>query len=959
MATRLLIIHQQLIFAVTIKQALEQTGLFDVHPFTTPDAAFDYLRDHPQDIALVDFTLPNALGAQIVQQLRSLQPDIGVIVTPAHPDAAMLGVQGTIDAPFTARDLVPLIQQALESSSEEPPSAPTQTRPTAEPRTARLSGSEPTPPPTVPSPDREKPVSPGQTRIFDDQPESIPSPGQTRIFDNEPDAVPRTAETRMFDDEEPAIPPPSQTRVLEDSQPEPPVELPEFSTLDKVLKSFDFEPMADEQDTPQVPEEYDPSAGRPDTVPEEELQTFDEMLSAENANQPPVPSKTRRRSDFDDLVESMRGKERHKPLPERQQSSLDFVLTSGMDEVLKEIEQAKTKPEKEQKPERPESGATFQKLAQEEPPMPALEENGTVSDLMTGIGDTGFRNVLAMLRGEDVDESQEHSERGDFEVPDDDFAAFENPEDFRQVSEVQESNATIPKPRDAASDWWSYDDSEGNDSDEESVAHVVLTTTLDSSLPESLPLADVMNEIESRLAEHRLSIKPLPSWEMDTGAFRSISETGVTEPDFLPEELPPGEVVQAPDEVPEIPPSDASSRTTQPSPALQETFEPPNQETDTAVDTTYLEETALSKPVPAQEVTSAEPEPTGEPEWPAAEYGDWAEAEALPQEPVNAAIESEWLPDVEPPPDTQPVPEMPSPEFIDSITDFEAEWPVEKEASESQPEDASLAETPDPYIAQLALNLTHASLELTAEGTLLSRDGEVVAAAGHLAPEDTAELLQAISDDTEAGEGARFRFVSLPSSGKDYMLYSIHTTGGLMLSMVFAGTTPLRIIRKQAHRLVEALESVPETAIEEAQSEAVMEAAAPKPTAVPESGIASAVLNTYACVWLLRDPEEHLSDAVAQAIIAGLSIQLQEQGWRMHALQVHEDFVYLLAEVPGERPPHEIIRELKQRSSDIAHVQTPDLTPQTLWADSYLVLTPGRELQTEEILEFINFQRML
>ncbi|MCX9080165.1 MAG: response regulator, partial [Candidatus Methanoperedens sp.] len=125
MATRLLIIHQQLIFAVTIKQALEQTGLFDVHPFTTPDAAFDYLRDHPQDVALVDFTLPNVLGAKVIQELRSIQPDISVIVTPNDPDAGTLNIQGAIDTPFTARDLVPVIQQAIESSGE-PLSVPPQ-----------------------------------------------------------------------------------------------------------------------------------------------------------------------------------------------------------------------------------------------------------------------------------------------------------------------------------------------------------------------------------------------------------------------------------------------------------------------------------------------------------------------------------------------------------------------------------------------------------------------------------------------------------------------------------------------------------------------------------------------------------------------------------------------------------------------------------------------------------------
>jgi hypothetical protein len=62
--------------------------------------------------------------------------------------------------------------------------------------------------------------------------------------------------------------------------------------------------------------------------------------------------------------------------------------------------------------------------------------------------------------------------------------------------------------------------------------------------------------------------------------------------------------------------------------------------------------------------------------------------------------------------------------------------------------------------------------------------------------------------------------------------------------------------------------------------------------------------------------------------------------------------------VPGENPPHEIMRDLKRRSAEIAHAQNPDITPQMLWADAYLILTPGRELETEEILEFVNFQRM-
>lgn len=990
MATRLLIIHRQLIFAVTIKQALEQTGLFDVHPFTTPDAAFDYLRDHPQDVALVDFTLPNAPGVKVVQELRALQPDIAVIATPDHADASLVGVQGVIDAPFTARELMPVIQQAAAQSGT--PEMPPQSRRAAEPRPPVTE--DVVPPTRILSEEPPRPVR-GKTRIFEDQPEFVPPSGKTHIFDDEP-AAPSPTQTHHLNDE-PDIPPPGQTRLLDEDQPplpptrksektrsltnaapEPPTELPEFSSLDSVLKSFDFEPMTDEEDTRSVPER-DSDAVRQylATAPDAEPHTFDEILGAiepEDEQQSP-----RQRSDFEELVESMRGGDPHKPLPERQQKSLDFILTSGMDEVLKEIEKAKTGAPKEAKPEPPQRpknpDPTFKKLAKEEPPMPELEENGTVSDLMTGIGDTSFRNVLAMLRGEEGDDKTAGPEQPQPRAAaEDDFAAFTERD---RPTEAPSPGRPAAEP---STNWWSYDDDDG----EESVAHVVLKTTFDQ--PDSLPLDEVLTEIESRLAAHKLNIKPLPSWDMDTSAFRPLNESGVMEPDFLPEELPPGEMIEPPSEAPEFPPSDASSRTTRPSSSVQEMFEPPRQETDTPVDASEWEEVSPEDPV-------------SQINWPTAEFDEAAAFEEAPPD----SMPPDWLPDVEPAPEAQhDLEEAPELVFSSFEADLDADWPFADETA-AQPEDAApdvdsigdygdwtlpeglgapepaaadeaagwtpaeglppvepeleAAEPHDPYIAQLALNLTQASLELTAEGTLLTRDGEIVAAAGHLAPEDTTELLQfIIGQTTSEVEGARFRFVSLPSSGKDYMLYSIQTTGNLLLSMIFAGTTPLRVIRRQAQKLLEALESVPEVQIVEVPP---VEEVVPEPEPLPPPRVEPVVTNAYACVWLLHDPDEHLSDAVAQSIIAGLSVQLQEQGWLIHTLQVHEDFVYLLADVPGERPPHDIIRELKRRSADIAHAQNPDLTPQMLWADSYLILTPGRELQTEEILEFINFQRML
>ena len=58
MATQILIIHGQLPFAIKLKQTLERSAPFEAHPFTTVEAALEYLQDHVQDMALVDFALP-------------------------------------------------------------------------------------------------------------------------------------------------------------------------------------------------------------------------------------------------------------------------------------------------------------------------------------------------------------------------------------------------------------------------------------------------------------------------------------------------------------------------------------------------------------------------------------------------------------------------------------------------------------------------------------------------------------------------------------------------------------------------------------------------------------------------------------------------------------------------------------------------------------------------------------
>ncbi len=1125
MATRVLILNRQLAFAVKIKQALEQTGLFDVHPFTKADAAFEFLRDHPQDVALVDFTLPGRSGAKVVQQLRSIQPDLAVIVSPRQPevDVESLNLQGMIEAPFNARDVIPLLESATNQGTQ--PYTPQR------PQTRLLTEDEPTVDQSRLTtyslqdeiPERQKfgatrrfddpvdvePEPPAQTRNLSEPEVSQHSPAQTRKL--EPPDLPEFGKTRTLPPEELGPPKIPSTRILDNPPPRPsrggrtrkldddislseqffateqysntpsqPTAPPEISSLDAVLQSFGFEPPVEQEDTPAVPMQ-DSDAVRQFLATSnhsEGSDVFDDILESIDPDSP--ESAKKQTDEFRGLVRSLQGSETHTPLPGRQQQTMDFILSSGMDSVLREIEKTKTGPLAQAPstlPEEKTKQTTFQKLAADEPPPPTLEENGTVSDLLVGISDRGFRNVLSLLRGDEIEETVSDEQGLGSQDMDEAFRDF-----FGNAGGTAERPPAPPAEEIAApAPGFSFDDfpAEPAPDDEATVALVVLQTALDESqFPKGFSVNRLISDIEDRLAAHRLNIRPLPSWDMDTTSFRAIiDQAEIREPSFLPEQLPPGEFIPPDDQATRVsaavgewlegygsePPVDYLEDTI-PSDRIRleaEKKSPLDERLTRVPDDELLDDFVEMEDFPEPPLEAAwvddNPEPassrnepfalpdeeTPEPvSQPAANFAldhlfddlvpaaaenweetdsDLAPAEETPMEEFFSGVadEIEEIPDTIEPSwvDLQPLPDvsrevpavdagwvdssednwdipqrpdqMPVTEVFDAAQDdfdlvqspsydddrfaeqtYEPEESVVESSGWTPPEgipavpvEAEIPQQLSPeeaYIAQLALNLTQVSLELSSEGSILTRESDIVAFAGHLSQVDALELRDVIHNDWDVGgEGARLRFISLPSSGKDYMLYSIRTVNELVLSMIFAGTTPLRVIRQQGQRLIEALESIPESALEEAVPPAPQVDTHQPAAITPVQTAPPVILDDYAYVWLLRDPAQRLSDSVSHAISTGLTTQLNEQRWHIQALEVDESYVYLLAGVPGEAAPHEIIDDLQRRSAEIAATQDDTLMPANLWADSYLVLTPGREMSREEIQEFIDFQRMM
>lgn len=273
----------------------------------------------------------------------------------------------------------------------------------------------------------------------------------------------------------------------------------------------------------------------------------------------------------------------------------------------------------------------------------------------------------------------------------------------------------------------------------------------------------------------------------------------------------------------------------------------------------------------------------------------------------------------------------------------------------------------DPRIAQMAVSLTQASLEAAAEALVLSQGQVVIAYAGELSDADVAQVLGVVNDEDIKPNKARIQFITMKSSGIDYLIYSRRTADDFILSMICDGATSMTDIRTQSRRLLAALDAVPQMSPEDLMSTQTdpdePEAAVTKPSRggmrlVASGEAAPGLLTTYTFLWVPRDNDFTLPFELAETIDAGMRTQLAERGWRIDLMEVQEDYVYIVAGTPGDKPPQQRVRELQQLSAQIAAAQNAALDPNTLWAESYFVLAPGRELNVQEIQQYINFYRI-
>src|SRR5947209_7339904 len=117
MTIKVLIVDPDIVFTVPVKRALELSGDYDVRIFASGGAAIEHILREIQDVAIVDFNIADMTLPQLIADFRRVQPDLFILTSPrTAADIAQLptiDAQGSITKPYFARQLLPVINEAI------------------------------------------------------------------------------------------------------------------------------------------------------------------------------------------------------------------------------------------------------------------------------------------------------------------------------------------------------------------------------------------------------------------------------------------------------------------------------------------------------------------------------------------------------------------------------------------------------------------------------------------------------------------------------------------------------------------------------------------------------------------------------------------------------------------------------------------------------------------------------
>ncbi|MBN1681214.1 MAG: transposase [Anaerolineae bacterium] len=328
--------------------------------------------------------------------------------------------------------------------------------------------------------------------------------------------------------------------------------------------------------------------------------------------------------------------------------------------------------------------------------------------------------------------------------------------------------------------------------------------------------------------------------------------------------------------------------------------------------------------------------------------------------------------------------------------DLPADESGEADEAESAGEPvAPVDEDDDEVLAQAAVQLTQFSLESSAQAIMLSRQGRVLAHAGDLLDVARQRLFEIVENawrSSSGTSGSLIRFIHLPEAG-EFLLYSSQVEENMVLSMVFHAGMPVRTIRRQARRLRESLDYVPDgpvsieapapveapsaPAVDEDEPEAARTSPS-RPTDIrpPDElraprGVAQESVSTaesapqeqepaavYTCLWIPYDPKLEMVGDFADALYHWILDVAEDEHWQIEEVDIQPEYITLSVEIPHKVLPAQAVTlfmdETARRSAEVY----PDVVHGApVWTGGYFVVDPPRELSEREIARFITYQR--
>lgn len=123
MAIKVLIVDPDISFVLPVKRALEQFGEFSANVFTTARAATEAIQREPQDVAVLDFNVEDMDLPTLISTIRRIQPGLYILVSPRNAgemaQVASIDAQGSISKPYLARQIAPIIREALSARARQ------------------------------------------------------------------------------------------------------------------------------------------------------------------------------------------------------------------------------------------------------------------------------------------------------------------------------------------------------------------------------------------------------------------------------------------------------------------------------------------------------------------------------------------------------------------------------------------------------------------------------------------------------------------------------------------------------------------------------------------------------------------------------------------------------------------------------------------------------------------------